>query len=117
MESLLGESPWVFLGLTVVLFGGAAWMMGQALALTWRPAGQLAPYALLLALADRFASFALFEGELLSVSGLVIDALVLGGIALAAFLATRAAKMVQQYPWLFERAGPFAWRQRGPGSP
>ncbi|WP_375731230.1 DUF6867 family protein [Azospirillum sp. B506] len=25
-----------------------------------------------------------------------------------------ARRMVNQYPWLYERAGPFAWRERTP---
>jgi hypothetical protein len=29
---------WEFIGITVVLFGGCAFMMGQAIADTWRPA-------------------------------------------------------------------------------
>ena len=112
MHALFGGSPFVFLGLTVVLFGAFAWMLGQALAMTWRSPWQVAPYVLLLAAADRFMNFALFEGELLAAAGFVIDTLVLGAMASAGYLATRAAKMVQQYPWLFERAGPFSWRAR-----
>jgi hypothetical protein len=112
MHALLGGSPWVFLGLTVIMFGAFAWMLGQALAMTWRPVWQLAPYVLLLAAADRFMTFALFEGELFSASGFPISALMLGAVASAGYFATRAAKMVQQYPWLFERAGPFSWRAR-----
>ena len=113
MSTLTGDSSiWVFIGLTVVLCGAASWMMGQALALTWRPPAQLVPYAALLAAADRFGSFALFAGELLSASGFLLAWAVLGAIAFAAFRATQAAKMAQQYPWLFERAGPFGWRQK-----
>ena len=114
MLALTGDaSIWVLLGLTVVLFGGASWMMGQALATTWRPQAQLVAYGALLAAADRFASFALFEGVLLSGTGFLLDWGVLTAIAIAAFRATRAAKMVQQYPWIFERAGPFGWREKG----
>jgi hypothetical protein len=36
----------------------------------------------------------------------------LGAILLAAYYLTRARKMVQQYPWLYERRGPFGWRER-----
>jgi hypothetical protein len=118
MHALTGDaSIGVTIGLTVVLFGAAAWMLGQALALTWRPAWQVAPYVALLAAAARFASFSLFEGELFAPLGYLIAAVVLAAFAVAAFLATRAAKMVQQYPWLFERSGPFAWRERAPARP
>jgi hypothetical protein len=112
MEAALGSSPGVFFGVTVVLFGFAAVMTGQALARTWRPARQLVPYALLLAAGARFFSYALFEGELLSLGGYVIGAIILLALALAAHRVTLARKMVTQYPWLYDRAGLFTWRQK-----
>ena len=112
MEQLIGNSLAVFIGLTCVIAGGAAWMTGQALAATWRPVWQAVAYALLLALADRFLIFALFEGELLSLAGLALDATVLVVIALAAHRITLAAQMVKQYPWLYERRGLLSWRPR-----
>ena len=105
----------VFIGLTLVLFGGAAWMTGQALGANWRLAWQLVPYGLLLAAASRFSDWALFDGALLSLPGYGLAAATLLLLALAAFRANRARKMVVQYPWLYERAGPFAWRERRPG--
>jgi branched-chain amino acid transport system ATP-binding protein len=115
MSAVLGNSLPVFIGMTVILFGGAAFMTGQALAGTWRPLWHAVPYALLLAAGDRFLSFALFEGELLSLPGFVIDAIVLFGLALLAYRLRRAHLMVQQYPWLYERSGLFTWseKQRG----
>jgi branched-chain amino acid transport system ATP-binding protein len=87
-------------------------MTGQALARTWRPAWQIVPYALLLALGARFISYALFDGELLSPGGYLLGAAVLLLLMLAAFRATLARKMVAQYPWLYDRAGLFGWRER-----
>jgi len=112
MESLLGTSWPVFIGLTVVLFGGASFLMGQALAETWRPAWQNVLFGLMLGAADRFLNFALFGGELLTITGYVIHSAVLVAIALAAYRLTQAHKMVAQYPWLYERAGLFAWREK-----
>lgn len=113
MEQLTGNSVAVFIGVTCILAGGAAWMTGQALAATWRPAWQAMAYALLLTLADRFLIFALFEGELLSLPGFALDAAVLMAIALAAHRITLVAQMVKQYPWLYERHGLLSWRRRG----
>ena len=45
----LGTSHWVFVCATVILFGWAAFMTGQALAQTWRPLWHLVPYSLMLA--------------------------------------------------------------------
>lgn len=114
MEGILGASLPVFIGLTLVLFGGAAFLMGQAVAATWRPIWQVLLYGALLTIGDRFLVYALFEGELLSVSGYLVHAVVLIGIGLVAYRLTRAHKMVSQYPWLYERAGLFTWRERLP---
>ena len=103
----------VFIGLTVMLFGGAAFLMGKAIGDTWRPTRQCVVYGTMLGLADRFFHHALFDEELLSVTGYLVDTAVLCGIALVACRLTRARKMVSQYPWMYERTGPFTWRQRG----
>ena len=114
MQGLLGTSVGVFIGLTVVVMGFAAYMTGQALANTWKPVWQAWVYGALLGGAARFLTFALFEGELLLLSGYLIDAGVLIAIALFAYRLTQARKMVAQYPWLYERAGVFGWRNKGP---
>ena len=57
--------------------------------------------------------FALFEGELLSVTGYVIDTAVLMAISLFAYRLNRVNRVVNQYPWLYERAGLFNWREKG----
>ncbi len=99
----------VFIGVTLLLMGGCAFMAGQALASTWRPLWHCIPYALGLGLADRFLGFALFGGQLLSPGGYITDSLVVTAIILAAYRITQARRMVQQYPWLYERNGLFGW--------
>ncbi|KIL99536.1 hypothetical protein CCC_04052 [Paramagnetospirillum magnetotacticum MS-1] len=95
----------VFIGLTLVLFGGCAFMTGQALAVTWRPYRQVIPYTMMLGCADRFLGFALFEGELLSLSGWLLDSAVLCVIGLLAWRLTQVRRMADQYPWLYIRTG------------
>lgn len=112
MEALLGSTWAVFIGLTVVLFGGASIMMGQAMAETWRSEWHIVTYSFLMALADRFLTFALFGGTLVAPVGVLIQWLVLVVMALVAYRVTRARKMVAQYPWLYERAGLFGWREK-----
>lgn len=112
MEQWIGASPAVFVMLTVVLMGGVAFMTGQALAATWRPVWQVFLYCVLLGCADRFLDFALFQGALLSPARFVVDTAVIIAVAYAAFRLTTARKMVTQYPWLYERRGPFSWRDR-----
>jgi hypothetical protein len=101
-----------FLIMTVVLFGAAAAMTGQALARNWRPFWQVAFYTALLAAADRFLLYALFGAALLSPGGYAAAAAILLAAAGASYRLTQAGLMVAQYPWLYERAGPFGWRAR-----
>jgi len=112
MAHLLGTSVPVFVGVTCIIIGFAAYMTGQAMANTWRPVWHLFVYSALLGLASRFLIFSLFDGELLSVTGYVIDTTVLIAIAWFAFRLTRARKMINQYPWLYERSGLFGWKGR-----
>lgn len=99
----------VYIGLTLILFGGAAYMTGQAISATWRPLYQVVLYAMLLGAANRFMVFALFEGDLLSLSGYLVDTATILAIALLAFRVTRVKRMVSQYPWLYRRTSLFTW--------
>jgi hypothetical protein len=100
------------IGMTL-LFAAAAAATGQALACNWRGAAQLLPYALLLAAGERFFLFALFDAELLSLTGYAVAAALLFAVAAVTYRVTLAGRMTAQYPWLYERAGPFGWRERG----
>ncbi|MGE0665362.1 MAG: DUF6867 family protein [Sphingomonadales bacterium] len=111
-HDVFGTTPGVSVAVTLVFMGGCAVMAGRSLAALWRPWWATVPYMALLALADRFLIYALFGGELLSVSGYLIDAAALMAIAILSYLGARAGLMVRQYPWLFERLGPFAWRRK-----
>jgi hypothetical protein len=112
LTGILGTSVPVFLTVTGIVIGFAAYMTGQAIANTWRPVWQLVVYALLLGVVARFLIFALFDGELLSLSGYAASTGLLLAIGIFAYRLTRARKMVHQYPWLYERAGLFGWRRR-----
>jgi branched-chain amino acid transport system ATP-binding protein len=114
MAALLGNSLQVYFGLTMCLMGFAAFMTGQAIAITWKPVWHALGYALLLGFADRFLAYALFDGHLLSIPAYLIDTATLAAIAALAWRLARARKMVSQYPWLYERTGPFSWRSRTP---
>jgi hypothetical protein len=112
MEALLGTTPGVFFTVTVVVMGFAAFMTGQALAATWKPMWQAVFYCLLLGLGDRFLVFSLFAGELLSLSGYLIDSAILVAITVFAYRLTQARKMASQYPWVYERSGLLGWREK-----
>jgi hypothetical protein len=112
MTSLLGTSPGVFIGLTVIIIGGAAVMTGRALADGWKSPVQVVFACFGLALADRFLVYALFGGELLSLSGFLIDFAVITAMALAAHRLTAVHKMVAQYPWRYERASLWSYREK-----
>ena len=112
MASLLGTSLGVFIGLTVIIMGGAAFMTGQAIAGTWRPPWQVLAYCCLLGLAARFLTYALFQGQLLSLTGVIADIVVLTAIGLLAYRLTHVHKMINQYPWLYERQGFWSYREK-----
>ena len=109
---LYDGSLWVFLLLNVVLGGGAAYMSGRALALKWRPVWQLVIYMALLAAAVRFLHYALYDETFISWRNYLVDFATMLIAAGLGYRLTRVKQMVTQYYWLYERAGPFAWREK-----
>lgn len=112
IQAILGESLPVFFGLTVILVGGCAFLMGQAIAGTWRSYWQILPYSFLLAATNRFLAFALFQQELLAVVPYLMSVLVVWALASFGFRLTQVDLLTHQYPWLYERAGLLGWRER-----
>jgi Domain of unknown function (DUF6867) len=102
----------VFLLLTVLIGGGAAWRTGQAVAEGWGARWPVGAYTMLIAAAVRFLDYALFNGPLLSAGRFGIDLAFLLVLALAGYRLRRARHMGEQYPWLIERRGPLGWRLR-----
>ena len=88
---------WVFLLLTVILGGSAAFISGKSIAETWRPFWQVPFYMVLLALMVRFLHFALFEEVLVSARNLAVDFAFLLTLAIAGYRIARAAQMRTQY--------------------
>jgi hypothetical protein len=111
-EAVMGTTPGVTLGITLIFMGACAFLTGQALAATWRPIWHVFPYALLLGCGDRFLVYALFDGRLFLLSGYLIDSIWLLAMLLFAFRVTRVRQMSTQYPWLYERVGLMGWRER-----
>jgi branched-chain amino acid transport system ATP-binding protein len=109
---MITESLLVFVGISVVLFGAAAFLMGQAIGETWRPWWHNLPYGLLLAAACRFLTYALFGADLLSLAGYLASAVIIIALALLAWRLARVRRMLAQYPWLYERDGMFSWREK-----
>ncbi len=103
---------WIFLLLTVVLGGIAAFVTGRAIATTWRPLWQLPWYVLLLALGVRFLHFALFQEPLLAPSSLAVDYVLLLAVAALGHRLARVQQMSSQYQWLYEATGLTGWRRR-----
>jgi predicted membrane metal-binding protein len=114
MQGILYEEPsaWLFLLVTVVLGGWTAWMTGRAVASTWRPAVVALLWTLPLAGAVRFIHFALFGGTFLSLRFFLVDLAVVAAVALLAHRYTRTRQMTRQYRWLYDRTGPFTWREK-----
>lgn len=111
LAALLGTSPGIFIGLTVILVGGAAILTGRAVASNWKPAWQVVAACVGLALVDRFLIYALFQGELLNLWGILIHFVVLTAMGLAAWQMAKVSKLVTQYPWRYRRTSPFAYEE------
>ncbi|HML44900.1 MAG: hypothetical protein JNN24_05585 [Hyphomicrobium zavarzinii] len=101
-----------FVLLTLLVGGGAAWRTGQAVAQVWGAMWPVAAYTALLAAAVRFLHYALFGGTLLSLPSYLVDYSILLVVALIAHRMRRTRHMTEQYRWMFERSGPFTWRDR-----
>jgi branched-chain amino acid transport system ATP-binding protein len=112
-DPILGTTPIVFIALTGVLFGLAAFLTGQAVAEKWMSALTLVPAALGLAIGARFLTFALFHAPLLHLPGFLAQFVYLLAVAGIAWRLTLAYRMVTQYPWIYERSGLFSWREKG----
>ncbi len=112
MQGILYEEPsaLLFVLVTGVMGGLAAFQTGRAVAQTWRPASVLLPYMLLLGVAVRFLHFALFEGTMLAPHYYLVDTAILLVAAFLGWRVRRARQMATQYSWIYERAGPFGWR-------
>lgn len=131
------SAPWSFLLVTVLLGGAAAFTAGRALAETWRPMWQAFVYAVLLAAAAGFLQYVLFgesaipgwrllvalwsfpAAPLASVAELAaalrhfaVIFITLSVFAALGYRLTRAHRMVGQYGFCVERAGPLGWRDR-----
>jgi hypothetical protein len=114
MNGILYEEDYIglFLLVTVVMGGGAAFLAGRAIAATWRPWWHVAFYMLILGAAVRFIHFALFEGTLLSLQFYAVDTAVCLVFGFLGFRATRVAQMTTQYSWINARAGFMRWARR-----
>ncbi|MCB1377790.1 MAG: hypothetical protein KDK89_05395 [Alphaproteobacteria bacterium] len=112
MSLFVEDSPWIFLIMTVIIGGGLAFLSGRNLASKWRPLWSAIAYMIPMGVALRFFHYALFDGNLHSVHYFITDTLVLIAGSLLGYRLTRVTQMVSQYPWLYQRSGPFAWRPR-----
>ena len=119
------NAGWVFLLVTIVLGGAAAWASGRAMALTWRTFARAPAAMLALSAAVCFLHYALFDeaaipltrlGRAMSQWGsdpagalagaasalhyLGVTFVLLLGFAAAGFRLTRERQISRQYPWI-----------------
>jgi hypothetical protein len=111
-ETVGPNGAYVFLLVTVIIGGWAAWRTGQAQAQSWGPVWPVAAYIAVLAAAVRFLHFALFSEPLLAPINYVVDFLFLLAVALLGHRVRRVRHVTEQYPWLFERSGLFGWKAK-----
>jgi hypothetical protein len=112
MSILIEQNIPIFIVLTVIFGGGAAFMTGRGLAMKWRPLTMAIIAMVPLTLALRFLHFALFGADLTSLHYLIVDFIILLAACLLGYRTTLVKMMTRQYPWLYEKAGPLAWRTK-----
>jgi hypothetical protein len=105
------NGDWVFLLVTVVMGGLAAYATGSVIAATWRPRWQLVAYGFLIAGAVRFIHYALFHEPFIAPRSYVVDLVVLIAAATLGFRITRGRQMREQYNWLVPGAAEKAVRR------
>lgn len=106
----------VFVLVTIVMGGGAAYLAGRAIAYTWRAWWHVGVYMLILAAAVRFIHFALFEGTLLAPHYYLVDLVFCLIFGFLGYRTTRVRQMVSQYRWIYAAAGPLSWTARAPSA-
>lgn len=112
---------------SIIVFGFLGFMTGASAARNWQSPRLLIFYCLLLSFGERFMAHTLVWDRFYLIFDVFNDeegthfafdtyTFVAFGICLVfafvAFFSTRASLMVRQYPWLYERTGPFGWRSR-----
>jgi hypothetical protein len=112
MSLFVEKSPWIFLVLTVIMGGGAAYMAGAGLAKGWKPIWLLVLYMLFFTAGVRFLHYALFESQLTSLQYFLSHGAIVLAFALLGYRITRVNQMTSQYPWLYEKTSALAWRDK-----
>lgn len=112
MSLFIEDNPWIFVILTVVFGGGAAFLSGRGMAMKWRPVWMPLLAMVPLTAGLRFLHFALFEAQLTSLHYFITDFIVLLAACFLGYRTTLARKMIRQYPWLYERSSPLSWRTK-----
>jgi hypothetical protein len=99
-----------FIIVTLILGGGAAYLTGRAVALSWEPFARALMWMIPLTCAVRFIHFAIFKGTLLSPWFYVVDLAVLLIAAGLGHRLTRARQMTERYAWCVAPDGAMSWR-------
>ena len=106
------QDTWIFIILTCLLGGGAAFAAGRSLALGWRPYRLLFVYMLIFTAGIRFLHYALFESELTSLHYYISHGLVIQLCAFLGYRMTMARQMAEKYPFAYVRSGLLSWRAK-----
>lgn len=101
-----------FFFVTIVFGGGAAYLSGRVVAISWQSVGQLFIYVLLLSAATRFIHFSLFHGTLLTLHYFIVDFIILLICGFLGMRLFRARQMTTQYRFAFKRSGLLSWKPR-----
>jgi hypothetical protein len=119
MVMIYEKSIYAFFFVTVIAGGGAAFMIGRASAMGWKPFWRVLFYVLILSAALRFLHWGLFagatleswrqaQGSLFSAHYFLVDSTFLLLFAVLGFQLQRRRQMRRQYGWLMKKTSLFS---------
>ncbi len=112
LDHVTSNGFWQFVVLTIIMGGGAAFMAGRSIAGGWKGIPRVIIAMIPFTAGLRFLHYALFEGQLTSLTHFLVHGAIVTGFALLGYRVRRTQQMTSQYPWLYERSGPLTWRSK-----
>lgn len=112
---IIDTNPTVFIIFSLIMMGFIAFLSGKAIAENWKSPFFILVNTVLIGFADRFFTYALFEGQLLNWQTYIAHCLIYLIIMYISYRIMLTNKMVKQYPWIYKKSYLLWWTKKGNG--